>query len=1083
MPVRGVKYILFFSLILVNLISNKVFGQCSEDFEGIPANNSSYLTRSWSNACGTWEATNARTDQTITTRAICINGGGHVLSPSVSGGIADLSFKYQEKFTGSSTITVYVNGVSKGTFTFTSTVQTASITGINVSGNIQIEIVNNGASGNRVAIDDLSWTGLACTPPTVTSFAPSSGPVGTRVAITGSGFTGATDVTFDGISASSYTVVSNTEITAVVPTGATTGKVGVELSCFGNSAGDFTVVEESGTCGSGGLTELIISEYIEGSSSNKYIEIYNGTGADVNLGNYSLRLYSNGAAAPSTTTALTGTLTNGSVIVYKNASATAYGGTSTSLAAVNFNGDDAVELYNTNTSSIVDIFGNIGCDPGSAWTITNTTVEKTLVRKPTVCAGITTDNTTSCPFPTLDNEWTQYNQDVVTNLGSHTSSCGGSSPATISVHPTDKTDICNGSSTTFSVAATGTTLTYQWKVNTGGTWDAVAAGYTGGTTNTLTVTDVTGKSGYQYYCEVTESGTCGVASNAARLTAKSCGSTITTQPEDDTVCANENVFFFVEATGTPTLSYQWRVLTPGAALWQNVGTNNDTLFLSNVTSSMRGNQYFVEITDGGSSCTVSDAAVLMVNALPETPAIVDTAMNCDKTVLTRGTPAAGVTWYWQDIVVNGKDNSGVANSAGSSLSTYEVSTEDVYYLRAQNTTSLCWSQFSDSIEIDIRYTPTATLTATAGCGNGIVRVSSSQSGDQTFDLRDNSGASFDPAVSTDENAAFHDFGSLPNGTYRAYVTKDGCTSALSASTVLTNNAIPEVPSMSDNGVCGNNVTVTLTATANGAGTTSMEFSVDGIPPVDATDVSTPYTYDVLNVLQATPRNIYARASNGTCQSEWVTAVASALVAPGAPTAIGGITTPRCQEDITSTYTTSSTNVSTFTWSISGGGSVENTDFTFIGTKSTASEQVEWDSAFSGTVTISVIANNSCGSTAATTANMVIQPSTKITVQPDSVASCETGTVSFTLTATGTGTLTYQWQKKNGGTWNNLSNVGDISGATSNSLTIANIGISDADNYRCIVHSDCGTDITSEEVTLSVLKLPNPSSIKSLLNIK
>jgi len=177
--------------------------------------------------------------------------------------------------------------------------------------------------------------------------------------------------------------------------------------------------------------ELIISEYVEGSSNNKYIEIYNGTGAPVNLANYELRLYSNGSATPSVTNVLSGTITDGSTKVYKNASAIIYGGTATTASAVGFNGDDAIALYNTSVASFADIFGNIGCDPGTNWAGTNTTVNKTLVRNATVCAGITTDPGTICPFPTLDSEWTQFNQDDISNLGSHsacfapTTTCAG----------------------------------------------------------------------------------------------------------------------------------------------------------------------------------------------------------------------------------------------------------------------------------------------------------------------------------------------------------------------------------------------------------------------------------------------------------------------------------------------------------------------------------------------------------------------------------------------------------------------------------------------------------------------------------
>ena len=62
--------------------------------------------------------------------------------------------------------------------------------------------------------------------PTITSFAPASGPVGTSVTITGTGLQQATKVTFDGKSAT-FTVISDSEVTAEVPTGAATGKIAV----------------------------------------------------------------------------------------------------------------------------------------------------------------------------------------------------------------------------------------------------------------------------------------------------------------------------------------------------------------------------------------------------------------------------------------------------------------------------------------------------------------------------------------------------------------------------------------------------------------------------------------------------------------------------------------------------------------------------------------------------------------------------------------------------------------------------------------------------------------------------------------
>jgi hypothetical protein len=63
--------------------------------------------------------------------------------------------------------------------------------------------------------------------PVITSFSPASGPIGTNVVITGSGFTGATKVSFGGVAATTYQVKSATQITATVPAGAKTGKIAV----------------------------------------------------------------------------------------------------------------------------------------------------------------------------------------------------------------------------------------------------------------------------------------------------------------------------------------------------------------------------------------------------------------------------------------------------------------------------------------------------------------------------------------------------------------------------------------------------------------------------------------------------------------------------------------------------------------------------------------------------------------------------------------------------------------------------------------------------------------------------------------
>ncbi len=214
-----------------------------------------------------------------------------------------------------------------------------------------------------------------------------------------------------------------------------------------------------------GAAGLFFSEYIEGSSNNKALEIYNGTGAAVDLQAYKVILYSNGSSTPSSTlTWATETLiADGDVYVIANASAVqAILDQADITSNVTFyNGDDAVALKRVSDDSFVDVIGQVGFDPGTFWgTEPITTVEHTLTRMETVCEGDPIQNDAFDPAE----EWNGFAQDTFAYLGSHTTNCF---PSTETAPSVASTSPANGG----EIAADGNiVITFSEPVTLGDLW-------------------------------------------------------------------------------------------------------------------------------------------------------------------------------------------------------------------------------------------------------------------------------------------------------------------------------------------------------------------------------------------------------------------------------------------------------------------------------------------------------------------------------------------------------------------------------------------------------------------------------------
>lgn len=248
-----------------------------------------------------------------------------------------------------------------------------------------------------------------------------------------------------------------------------------------NSSSSLVVNTSSGG-GGGNATDLFISEYIEGSSNNKAIEVANFTGSTVDLTIYSLKKQTNGAGSWSAGLSLTGNLANGSVFIVANSSASA---TITSVAdittggtQVTFNGNDPVGLFKNDV--LIDIIGTF--DGGTG----NFAQNVTLQRKSSVSSPNTTYTTS---------EWDTLAQDTFSGLDSHTFDGGGGSPDTQA--PTAPSSLASSNVTT-------TTVDLTWNASTDNVGVTAYAIYNSGsllttTTGTsITLTGLTSSTAYSF---------------------------------------------------------------------------------------------------------------------------------------------------------------------------------------------------------------------------------------------------------------------------------------------------------------------------------------------------------------------------------------------------------------------------------------------------------------------------------------------------------------------------------------------------------------------------------------------------------
>ena len=334
-----------------------------------------------------------------------------------------------------------------------------------------------------------------------------------------------------------------------------------------------------------------------------------------------------------------------------------------------------------------------------------------------------------------------------------------SNQASISVQPTN-TPACTGSSATFSVNATGSSLVYQWQISTDG--GVSYSNISGAVSASYTIATVTSSLNNNRY-RVLISSSCGsdITSNAGTLVVSDPAS-LTLQPTATTVCEGSNASFSVAATGT-NISYQWQVSTNGGATFANInGATSSTLTLTNVSASQHNNQYRAVLFSCSATGLNSNAALLNVTNLPSFSSQPTDVNACEGSDAVFSVTAAGtnVIYQWQKSTDGGatfNDISG-ANTSSYTLSNVSISqNNNKFRVVISNTCNNGIASSAATLLIGADASITSQPAATQACSGSTVNFSIAASGQ---------GLHYQWQVSTDGGATFTDI----NGETGANIT-------------------------------------------------------------------------------------------------------------------------------------------------------------------------------------------------------------------------------------------------------------------------------------------------------------------------
>ncbi len=653
--------------------------------------------------------------------------------------------------------------------------------------------------------------------------------------------------------------------------------------------------------------------------------------------------------------------------------------------------------------------------------------------------------------------------------------------------PVGTQTLCSGSTATFSVTATGTGLTYQWKK--GGTNLGNGGNVSGATLSTLTLTNITTADSADYTVVVSGVAPCSsITSNSATLLVNQFVA-ISTQPAaNQTVCSGSSVSFNVAATGT-SATYQWRKGTTNLANGGSVtGATSATLTINPTVTGDAATDYNVVIT-GTAPCNplTSNNAALVINqavTITNQPAATQTLCSGSTAIFSVTATGTGLTYQWKK---GGTNLGNVGNVSGATLSTLtltNITTADsADYTVVVSGAAPCSSITSNSATllvnqiVAINTQPATTQTVCSGTsvsfnviatGTGL----SYQWRKGTTNLADAgaiSGATtatlnINPIAAADAAA---DYNVVITGT-----TPCNPLTSNNAALVVNQAVAITVQPATTQTLCSGN-TATLSVTASGAGLT-FQWRKGTVTLVNGANIAgaTSSTLTLFNLQNTDAANNYNVVITGTSPCTSLTSnnsilVINRLVAINTQPSNVGV----CVSNPASFGIVASGDGLTYQWykgTIGNGVAVVNSA-NITGATSNVLNFTQAALTDDGPYYAIVSGIAPCSAVTSSQVTLNVDQSIAITSQPISKTVCEdTPNVSFSVIANAGGDpLTYQWRK----------NSVNILGATATTFTIPTATLATAGNYDVVISGPSGYTCSSIQSAVAIITV-NPKPIGS-----